>query len=271
YARTVTRQEEFVARFALGASRGRIVVQLCVEAFVLSSAAGGVALALTRPILTRIGEIIKRFPELGGSLPFWVHFDFSWRAAFFVAGLTVFAALIAGLVPALQATGRVLPVALRSLGSRTRIPLGATWTALIAAQVGLALAGLPSTLELAWGHLRPAVLGPGFAAREFLTARLAVNSQGVPAPQADLPAAVRQIEAELGVTAVTLAPELPGAEPLTFIELDQEGAGRPGVRRYIRTNQVDSAFFAVFDIPALAGRTFDGRDFRAAATAIVDQ
>ena len=172
YARTVTRQEEFAARFALGASRGRIVVQLCVEVLVLSSAAGAMALVLTRPILTQIGEIIRRFPELGGSLPFWVDFDFSWRAALFVAGLSVLAALIAGLVPALQATGRVLPTALRSLGSRTGIPLGATWTALIVAQVGLALAALPSTMELAWGNLRPAVLGPGFAAREFLTARL---------------------------------------------------------------------------------------------------
>ncbi len=93
------------------------MVQLCVEVLVLSSTAGAMALFLTRPILTRIGEIIRRFPELGGSLPFWVTFDFSWRAGLFVAGLTVLAALIAGLVPALQATGRVLPIALRSLGT----------------------------------------------------------------------------------------------------------------------------------------------------------
>jgi predicted permease len=286
YARTVTRQEEFAARYALGASRGRIVVQLCVEVLVLSSAAGAMALALTRPILTRIGDIIRRVPELGDSLPFWVDFGFSWRAALFVAGLTVLAALIAGLVPALQATGRVLPTALRSLGSRTGIPLGATWTALIVAQVGLAVAGLPSAMELAWGHLRPAILGPGFAAREFLTARLAVDSQSVPAAEADLPAfasrvrslqaeVVRQIEAEPGVSAVTFAAALPGAEPATFVEMAEmstEGAaGGRRVRRYVRANQVDRAFFAVFDVPALAGRTFDGRDFSAAATAVVDQ
>ena len=298
YARTVTRQEEFAARYALGASRGRIVVQLCVEVLVLSSAAGAMALVLTRPILTQIGEIIRRFPELGDSLPFWVDFGFSWRAALFVAGLTVLAALIAGLVPALQATGRVLPIALRSLGSRTGIPLGATWTALIVAQVGLAVAGLPSTMELAWGHLRPDILGPGFAAREFLTARLAVDSQSVPfdsrlpasgeqpfaqdrTAEADLPAfasrvrslqaeVVRQIEAEPGVSAVTFAAALPGAEPAMFVEMD-EGDGGRRVKRYVRANQVDRAFFAVFDVPALAGRTFDGRDFGAAATAIVDQ
>src|SRR6185503_607615 len=133
-------------------------------------------------------------------------------------GLCVVAALIAGLVPALQATGRVMPVALRSLGSRTRIPLGATWTALIVAQVGLAMALLPSTMELAWGNLRPAVLGPGFGAREFLTARLVVDQ--------NLQAEVRrQIEAELGASAVTFAAALPGAEPLTLVEMDEGAAG----------------------------------------------
>jgi putative ABC transport system permease protein len=288
YARTVTRQEEFATRFALGATRGRIVAQLCVEVLVLSSVAGAAALALTRPILTEIGEIIRRFPELGGSLPFWVDFDFSWRAALFVAGLSVLAALIAGLLPALQATGRVLPIALRALGSRTAIPLGATWTVLIVAQVGLALAALPTTMEFAWGHLRPGVLGPGFAAREFLTAQLSVDSQSVPAAEADRPAfasrvrslhaeVFRQIETEFGTSAVTFAAALPGAEPLTLVEMEEGAPGGPRVRRYVRANQVDRAFFEVFGVSALAGRTFDGRDFNVAATAataatvIVDQ
>ena len=283
YARTVTRQEEFAARYALGASRARIVVQLCVEVLVLSSAAGIMALILTHPILIQIGEIIRRVPQLDGSLPFWVNFGFSWRAGLFVAALSVLAALIAGLVPALQATGRVLPIALRSLGSRTGIPLGATWTALIVAQVALALAMLPSTMELAWGHLRPAVLGPGFVARDFLTARLAVDPEHLPAAEADRPAfaarirslqaeVTRQIEAAAGVSAVTFAAALPGAEPLTLIEMDETGAGdQRRVRRYIRANQVDRGFFTVFNVSALAGRTFDGRDFGTRATAIVDQ
>jgi predicted permease len=270
YARTVTRQEEFAARFALGATRSRIVVQLCVEVLVLSSAAGAVALVLTRPLLARIGDIIRQLPELGGALPFWVDFAFSWRAALFVAALSVLAALIAGLIPALQATGRVLPSALRSLGSRTGIPLGATWTALIVAQVGLALAALPSTMELAWGHLRPGVLGPGFAAREFVTARLVVDPElpafadRIRSLQADV---ARQIEAEAGLSGVTFTAALPGAEPMTLIEID----GPQPVRRYVRGNQVDRAFFGVFGVSALAGRTFDGRDFGAARTAVVDQ
>ena len=267
YARTVTRQEEFAARFALGATRGRIVAQLCIEVLVLSSVAGAVALGLARPILTQIGEIIRRFPDLGGSLPFWVDFNFSWRAALFVAGLSVIAALIAGLIPALQATGRVMPTALRSMASRTGVPLGATWTALIIAQVGLALALLPSTLEMAWGQLRPAVLGPGFAAREFLTARLTGDSSVRNVP---VELAIR-LEADASVSQVTLAAALPGSEPLVRVETDEESAGGPGVRRYVKANQIDRAFFDVFGMSALAGRTFNAGDFSAPATAVVDQ
>ncbi|HYE87848.1 MAG TPA: FtsX-like permease family protein, partial [Vicinamibacterales bacterium] len=199
-----------------------------------------------------------------GSLPFWVNFELSWRAALFVAGLSVLAALIAGLIPALQATGRVLPMALRALGSRTGVPLGATWTALIVAQVALALALLPSAVELAWGHLRPGVLGPGFAAHEFLTARLTVNSQHA---QSEF---VRQLEAEPGVSAVTIAASLAGAEPLVLIE-SEEAAGGARVRRYVRTNQVDPSFFEVFGLQAMAGRTFRRSDFSAGAIAVVDQ
>jgi hypothetical protein len=103
---------------------------------------------------------------------------------------------------------------------------------------------LPSSMELAWGHLRPAVLGPGFATGEFLTARLAIDPQHIPAVAADLPAfasrvgslraeVVRQIEAAPGVSAVTLAAALPGAEPATSVEIDEGAAGARRVRRYV--------------------------------------
>jgi hypothetical protein len=52
--------------------------------------------------------------------------------------------------------------------------------------------------------------------------------------------------------------------------MEEEAAG-PRVRRFVRANQVDRTFFEVFDVQALAGRTFDGRDFGGATTAVVDQ
>jgi len=48
YASTATRQGEIAVRTALGASRGRIVAQLFVEALVLSTVAGAAGLGLAR-------------------------------------------------------------------------------------------------------------------------------------------------------------------------------------------------------------------------------
>ena len=56
YARAVTRREEFAARYALGATRGRIVTQMFVEALVLAAAAGMVGSLLAREFAVRISR-----------------------------------------------------------------------------------------------------------------------------------------------------------------------------------------------------------------------
>ena len=63
YARTVTRREEFAARTALGASRGRIVMQLFVEVLVLAAGAGIAGLLLARQFSGRLAGIVM--PAMG--------------------------------------------------------------------------------------------------------------------------------------------------------------------------------------------------------------
>jgi hypothetical protein len=67
YARTVTRQEEFAARQALGGSRARIVWQLFIEALVLTAAAAGVALLILRVVSVVVAAYLQ---NIGGGLPF---------------------------------------------------------------------------------------------------------------------------------------------------------------------------------------------------------
>jgi len=271
YARTVARQAEFVTRGALGASRGRIVGQIFIEVLVLAGVAAGAALLLARPMLLEVGEIFRRVPDLGGTLPFWVDFDLSPRTVIFVAGLAVLAALMAGLVPAIQATGRMIPTGLRTLGGRAAVPLGATWTAMIVVQVALALAALPSAVELAWGNLRPGILGPGFDATEFVTARLLMDPDASPvdvtgteaadhffALQAELK---RRLEVGRSVSGATVTAAIPGGEPLAAIELDEGPGGPRRIRPFtFRMNEVDDAFFDVFGISLLAGGGFRAGD-----------
>ena len=284
YARTVTRQEEFAARYALGASRGRIVGQLFVEVLVLSAGAAGVALVLLRLFLWLE-------PFRGPNDPFWMDYgDVSFATVLFAAALAVLAATIAGVVPALQATGRLVQSGLRALGSRTGMQLGRTWTALVVAQVAFAVAVLPSVVEFAWGTLRPGILGPGFAAEEFLTAQLAMDKETPPSAaaeaaqpsladrfgdrQAEL---VRRLEAEPGVSAVTLSATVPGREPWAPIEVDwvdktpAPASVASDRSSYVmaRFNRVDDVFFDVFDVPLLTGRRFDRGDLEPAPSAVI--
>ena len=171
YARTVTRQQEFAARHALGGSRARIVWQLFIEALVLTVAAAGVALLILRVVSVVVAGRLQNIP---GGAPFWMTFDVSYRTLLFVAVLALAGAAVSGLVPALQATGRLARLGAGALAGRTSVRLGATWTTLVIAQVAFSVGVLPLAAELAWGTLRTGVVGPGFAAEEYATARIAL-------------------------------------------------------------------------------------------------
>ncbi len=276
YARIITRQDEFAARHALGASRGRIVAQLVVEMLVLAAASAGLALLLVAAAL-RWAEA-RALADLADGPPFWFGFGLPPSAVLFAGFLAVVAALIASLAPALKATGHRMRTGLGALGQRTAVRLGTTWTALVVVQVGLCLAALPLVAELTWGTVRNGVLGPGFPAEEYLTARIAVawdptHEEGAPGRRpfsGRLEAVLRELEAEPGIRGVTVA-AAPGTEPWRQIEVEPSGA-RPTTaagRGLVRVNAVDTAFFEVFDVPLLAGRRFVAADFDDAQHVVV--
>ena len=242
YARTVTRQQEFAARHALGGSRARIVWQLFIEALVLTAAAAGVALLILRVVSVVVAGRLQNIP---GGPPFWMTFDVSYRTLLFVAGLAVAGAAVSGLVPALQATGRLARLGAGALAGRTSLRLGATWTTLVIAQVAFSVGVLPLAAELAWGTLRTGAVGPGFAAEEFATARVALeegrfvlNARDATAmagePEARRQRAAlfgnrqrelaRRLLADPGILGVAAALRPPGEEPWVFVDIEGRDA-----------------------------------------------
>ena len=128
------------ARHALGGSRARIVWQLFIESLVLTAAAAGVALLVLRVVSV---VVAGRLQDIPGGPPFWMTFGVSSRTLLFVAGLAVAGAAVSGLVPALQATGRLARLGAGALAGRTSVRLGATWTTLVIAQVAFSVGVLP--------------------------------------------------------------------------------------------------------------------------------
>ena len=246
YARTVTRQQEFAARHALGGSRARIVWQLFIESLVLTAAAAGVALLVLRVVSVVVAGRLQNIP---GGPPFWMTFGVSYRTLLFVAGLALAGAAVSGLVPALQATGRLARLGAGALAGRTSVRLGATWTTLVIAQVAFSVGVLPLAAELAWGTLRTGVVGPGFAAEEFATARVALEGgrfvldapdrpdrNAAPRQMASEPEGARRQRAVLfgnrqrelarrlladpGILGVAAALRPPGEEPWVFVDIE---------------------------------------------------
>ncbi len=280
YARTATRQGEIAVRTALGANRGRIVVQLAVEAFVLAAAAavGGLALA---GVGLSLGNRIMA--EEVTSLPFWTDFSMPPVTVLYVVALTVLVAVIVGIVPGMQATGRGLQASLRQVSGGSGMHLGKTWTALIIAQVAIAVVGLPAAVAMGWTEILRGTTEPTFAAEEFIAGRLVMDQErppgmGLEAYQREYVSRytdfqielVRRLQAEPTVSDVTFALSYPGYERRASIVLDDASPQAPSASGHqVRFNQVDVEFFEVFDAPILTGRPFHSGDPGAEARPVI--
>jgi predicted permease len=275
YTRTTMRQAEIGLRSALGASRGRIVAQLFIEAFVLSVVAALAGVAIAAFGLRQVANAIL---PITSELPFWVSFRLSPGAVVYALVLSVLAAAIVGIVPALQATRRKLQSGLRVVGP-SGTQLGKTWTILIIAQVTVALAILPPAVYNAWKNARDGIASLGFAAEEFLSAQLGMDTVSMPSAtvagmlefthrfgnrQTEL---IRRLEAEPRVASVTFAMFNPGNESGARIEAEGSSRSANAVHE-VRFNRVDVNFFRVFEVPLLAGRGFQAADIESEAVVV---
>jgi len=207
YARTVTRLGEIAVRSALGASRGRILAQLFIEALALAIVGVGAGLGLARYAL----DVMQ---ALGQGLPYWITFELSTGAVIYALALAVLAAIIMGVLPGLKVTGVSLTANLNELHARSGTRLGATWTSLIVAQVAVAVAVLPAAVFVASRVMRMEMIGPGFPDESFVVAyadfsadAANVNLDRVKARQGEL---ISRLRAEPGVMGVTFSSGVPG-------------------------------------------------------------
>src|SRR5688572_8477886 len=175
YARTATRVGEIAVRTALGASRARVVTQLFAEALVLSATAAIVGLTIAAIVLAKLQALAER--ELG-ELPFWVHLGLSPGVITYVVVLAIAGGAIIGVIPALKATGRRVYASLQQLsGHGARLQLGRAWTALIIAQVAVAVAVLPFAVHNTQEAIGESAVETRYPVEEFLLASLTAERE----------------------------------------------------------------------------------------------
>jgi putative ABC transport system permease protein len=249
-ARAAARQGELAVRFALGASRARVVRQLLTECLLLATLGGiaGLALALWGIDATRLvlqaGGIFE--PELDG------------RALLFAAVVALGSTFAFGLWPALRAARGDLASVVKD-GSRSvtgaRSRLRAT---LVVLQVALSFALLVGAALLGRSFLRVAGVEPGFDARGVVTMQLSLPESKDPA--LFFTRLLDRVQALPDVTAAGITDFLPLSQSNINGGFDIEGKHFDDPNRYTEYMVVSPGYFDTMRMRVVRGRGIGAGD-----------
>ena len=231
-AKAVTREHEMGIRIAIGANRARIFRQLCTESLLLATLGAISGLA--------VGCVVLRLALNALNGPAWLSTAPDWRVLLFTVVITFVAALLFGLMPALQIA--------RQHQHKTiarQILIGAQ---VAASCVLLIVAGL---LVRATHHALYSDPGFGYESLLSIDAHLGQHGYTPAAAKAYLDQVQSRLISFPGVRSISLV-KLP---PLGHI-VDSEKTEINGHTVMIFPNWVDGEFFDTMGIPIMLGRTF---------------
>jgi putative ABC transport system permease protein len=276
FARTALRGGEIAVRRALGASRRRIVGQLFLEALVLSVSASPLGLLLARAVLAVAQSLGDRMRGLG----FWVDWSIGLPVVLYTIGLALLAAVIVGVVPALQLTGPRLQADLRRISAGAGQGMGGLWTTLIVVQVAVVMGALPLAATAGWEVIGDVATRPRFP-DEYLNATLTRVQELRPGMEGAeyrreqasrfvqrVEELTRRLEAEPAVAGVAFTGELPGREYLVEVEGVASPTWSPNGLQ-LSVGGVGRGYLELLGARTLVGRGFAPGDFQQSSRAVV--
>jgi predicted permease len=267
--RLLTRRREFAIRTALGASLGRVVRQLGVEATILAFAGGALGLAVQGGGLRLLRSWLRRF------VPPTANFEIDFRVALFLLGVTLLAALLLSLLALLEVrrTGTRAVLSSESAGS------GGSWRVLrlrrvlVAGEVALTIALVVGTGLLARSFARLSRVDPGFDPSRVLTAEILANERyGRP----------DQVRALYDLLTDRIR-SIPGVDQVGFVSdlslVTSENRSRrygspdrplpPALQRDVEYQIASPVYFDAMRIPLRSGRVFSDADHTGSAPVVV--
>ena len=269
-ARATTREREIAVRLAVGASRGRLILQLLVESLLLATFGGGAGLLLAG----MLSQFLVSLLNTQGN-PLFLDLNLDWRVLAFTSGLAVLTCVLFGLAPALRATrlvpGMVMKAESHGLTeTRERFRLR---RALVATQVALSLVLLVGGLLFSRTLRNLLKANPGFRENGILVADVDLTQLNLPLNRRLIfrQQLLSRLSAVPGVDSVAEARLIPLSGSSTDNVVWADGSDRShGIEANF--NWISPGYFKTLEIPLLAGRDFDDRDTpRSSKVAIVNQ
>jgi predicted permease len=254
-ARGLDRHVELSVRYALGATRGRLILQLLAEHLLLAGCGGALGYGIAVGILRLIAVSMPAFQaELIPDLSL----DLSTLAV--ALGMSLLAAVLFGTLPAIHASRRDVAPSLKGEPPAMTGRFVGYHARDLVVFVELALAVVLVVVAALWLNL--------FAELQRVTLRFAAAQiVTVPAAAGAETTVVDAVAAVPGVTGVTLASSLPGGRT-AVVQIEAPGG------RFARARRVDvqPSFFQTIGLPIVKGRSFESSEANAhAAAAVVSQ
>ena len=256
-----SRFHEIAIRTAIGASRGRIVRQLLTENSVLAVAGGIVGVLLGR---LGLKAIVSLLPD---NMPRWINFELDVRFAAFCILITAAAALLFGLIPAMQASRADMRSALHEAALRASLSRArrATLNVLVVSEIALALTLLISSGLLLRAFYKVTHVDPGFRPDNVLVFAISLPDKSYPKAEQATAFYGRMLDALRalpGVVAVggATAPPL-GGHWGNFFEAEGDRPLGPNEKTPVVLQvAVTPGYFDAIGMTLLEGRQFNDHD-----------
>ena len=261
-AKGATRRKEMALRTALGASRGRLIVQLLTESLVLCML-GGAAGVVLGALLLRVAV-----PLLRTSLPFTADLSMDLRVLGFAAAAVMAALILAGLLPSLQTSFGALSNALNQSPRGSSGSSAAVRRTIVIAEVAASVVLICGAALLFKSLAKLQRVDLGVRIDHVITMSTDLPSAAYPSPASAArfyDAVVQRLRAVPGVEQASVSQGLPlqGVQWGEYLSL-------PGVKDFflVRLKLVDPWYFGTLQIPLQSGRGIGDRD-RASAPPVV--
>jgi putative ABC transport system permease protein len=275
-ARNSARQRELVIRAAVGAGRLRLVRQLLVESLVIGAAGGGFGFllaiwgtALLRSSLTWNDYVQSMASEMA----------LDWRVFGFCALLSMLAAMVFGLLPAMQASkvGLSAGLAEGARGGSGGVERRRLRRALVVGEIALSiilLTGAGVMIQAVVMEMRTAL---GFNPKNVLTAQIRVSGARYAEPKQQTAFFQKIVEGMYklpGVGSAAVVNALPTTASAGSVGFRLEGTGvipkelELKARKYVAGPE----YFQVLGIPLMKGRGLQASDsINAPLTVVVNE
>ncbi len=271
-SRAATRSKELAIRSAVGASRLRVIMQLLGEGIVLASA--GAVLGIGISVLG-IGMFNRAIAPTDP--PFWIDIGLNTVVLIFVIGVTVLAGVLAGILPAIQASGSAVNEVLKdeSWGS-SGFRVGKLSKGLVVGEIALSLGVLVAAGLMIKSVTNLNTIDYGFDTETTFTARMGLFEADYPdttSRREFYREVLRRVEQRPGVEAAAIVTALPGAWSYgSQFGIEGEAYDRDQDYPMARFATVSPDFLDVYGVKVLEGRTFGPEDTNdAMPVAIVNQ